>query len=101
MDQLKQYIQTVLVELRKDDKFIQHLKNIKARTAVPLTSIEAMVGEWFKTRGDIKPDEKRIALRVAIDKFPEMYAKSRGDVGVAKRMLYSTLNNTIKKKPIK
>lgn len=101
MSVLREYVRDVLTELRKDDEFIKRLKAIKALTTVPITSIERMVDEWAGVQRGLRPDERRLAQRIAIDKFPELYEKARGDEAAAKKSLHALLSKLVVRKAAK
>lgn len=101
MSVLREYICDVLTELRKDDEFIRHLKAIKSRTIVPITSIESIVDEWAGTQRGLRPDERRLAYRLAVDKFPELYEKAHRDEAMAKKSLHVLLNKLVPRKVAK
>lgn len=101
MSVLREYIRDVLVELRKDDEFIRHLKAIKARATMPIISIERMVDEWAGMQRGLRPDERRLAHRIAADKFSELYEKARGNEAIVKKLLYALLNKHVIRKAAK
>lgn len=101
MNVLREYVRDVLIELRKDDEFIKNLKAIKTYATVPVTSIERMVDEWAGVQRGLRPDELRLAHRIAIDKFQELYKKVRGDEAAAKKLLHATLNKLVIRKAVK
>lgn len=101
MSVLREYVRDVLAELRKDDEFIRHLKAIKTRATVPITSIERMVDEWAGVQRGLRPNERRLAHRLAVDKFPELYEKARGDEAVAKKSLHALLSKLVVRKAAK
>lgn len=102
MTVLREYIENVLTELSRDEKFIRHLKASRARQVVSVMDQEKFADEWLATQRAVKPEEARLARRVAIDKFPELLERSRGDVIAAKRALFALLTSVvIKKKAVK
>ena len=101
MSVLREYIEQVMTELARDEKFIRHLKAARSQKIVGVAEVERFVMEWVATQRGLKPAEVRNAVRVGIDKFPEMLERTRGDVTMARRMLIGLLNSLIKKGPIK
>jgi hypothetical protein len=99
MGALHEYIAEVLTELKRDDEFIKSLKATLARQVVPIASIERMADEWLATQKGLKPNEQQVARRLAVDKFPELLEKSRGDQAAAKRALFSVLSGFVKRRP--
>lgn len=98
MTVLREYIEQVVTELARDEKFIRHLKASRSRQVVGIAELERFADEWLATQRAVKPEEARLARRVAIDKFPELLERTRGDVTAAKRALFSVLASTVIKK---
>lgn len=95
MNPLREYVEHVLSELAKDEKFIKHLKASKTRQVVDVSHMEKFADEWLAMQRNVKPAEVRLARRLAVDKFPEMFERARGDVTIAKRMLFSVLSSHV------
>lgn len=101
MSVLREYIEQVVSELARDEKFIRHLKAVKSQAVVGVGQVEQFVMEWAKMQRGLKPNEVRVAVRLGIEKFPELMERSRGDVTLARKMLNGLLNSLVKKGPIK
>lgn len=93
MTVLKEYIEQVLTELARDEKFIKTLKAARVHQAVPVVAIEKLADEWAAMQRGLKPEEVRIARRLAIEHFPTLYDKFRGDQAAAKKALFSMLSS--------
>lgn len=95
---LKEYIEQVVTELKRDHEFIKTLKKAKVRQQFTAASVERMVDEWVSLHAKfhLNPKEVRLAQRLAFEKFPELYEKFRGEVGLAKKSLFITLSTFFK-----
>lgn len=100
MTVLREYIEQVVTELARDEKFIRHLKASRARQVVDVATTERFADEWLASQRAVKPAEARLARRLAVDKFPELLERSRGDVTAAKRALFSMLSAVVIKKKV-
>ena len=98
MNVLSEYIEQVVTELAKDEKFIKTLKAARVTSVVPITNIEQLVDEWASSQKGLKYDEVRVAKRLAVERFPELYDKFRGDQTAIKKALFSMLNAFTKKR---
>lgn len=96
MTVLKEYIEQVLTELARDEKFIKSLKAARVKSVVPVGDIERMADEWTYMQRGLKPEEVRIARRIAVENFPPLYDKFRGDQVAAKKALFSMLSAFMK-----
>lgn len=101
MSVLRDYIQQVLTELKRDEKFIRTLKAARVHQVVPIVNIEKFADEWAATQRGLKPEELRLARRSALEYFPTLFEKFRGDQVAAKKALFSLLTSTIVKKRTK
>ena len=97
MTLLKEYVEQVITELARDEKFIKSLKASRVRQSVPIANVEKLVDEWAMTQRNLKPNDIRLAKRYAIEQYVELYEKFRGDLGSTKRALFSALNGFMNK----
>ena len=95
MSVIREYIEQVVTELARDEKFIRHLKTVKSRQYAGVADIEKFVGEWLVTQKGLTPVEVRLAHRLAVDKFPELLDKARNDITAAKKALFSLLTGAL------
>lgn len=95
---LREYVESIIMELRKDEKFIKQLKAIKTRAKVPVEAVENMADEWFNSQRGLRDSDRKVARRLAIEKFPDLYERYGGDERSVKRALFSTLNSFLKRR---
>jgi demethoxyubiquinone hydroxylase (CLK1/Coq7/Cat5 family) len=95
---LKEYVEHVVAELARDEKFIQQLRTVKSRKYASVSDIEQFVNEWLASQKGLSKNDARLAHRIATAKFAELLHRSHNDVGDAKRELFSLLTSQIIRK---
>ncbi len=94
MSVLREYIEQVVTELKVDHKFVKLLKVARDRKKASSINIDKLVDDWLARNSQLrlKPQEIRVAHRIAYDKFPELFDKFRDDAAAAKKALFISLS---------